>query len=159
MSWVIKHCYIFVVYIVQASAYSTMYLPCLYRLCFCEPLWLAQLNRVFFIKNILKNHRAWESENIKKVRKFERTRDIALIDPPQFDCHLTHGFWQLNSTQYCMVTNYPGRVRIDGGWGLTHSSQSPCSFHCAPPPNSLVPAVLLTLPVHFSQFEHCTQEF
>ena len=43
------------------------------------------------------------------------------------------------------------RLRIDGGLGdLT--PQFPCSFHCDPS-NSLVPAVLLTFPVHFSHFE------
>ena len=52
------------------------------------------------------------------------------------------------------------RVRIDGGLGgggftPPPPPQFPCLFHCDPPPNLLVPAVLLTLTVHFSQFEHC----
>ena len=46
------------------------------------------------------------------------------------------------------------RVRIDGGWGF--NPQFPCSFHCDTlTHNLLVPAVLLTLPIHFSQFEPC----
>ena len=40
---------------------------------------------------------------------------------------------------------------LTGLGGLT--PQFPYSFHCDP--NPLVPAVLLTLPVHFSQFEPC----
>ena len=50
-------------------------------------------------------------------------------------------------------TCQPG-FELTGGWGLT--PQFPCSFHCDPL-NSLVPAVLPTLPVHFSQFEPCCQ--
>ena len=48
--------------------------------------------------------------------------------------------------------------RIDGGGGvaLTPSFLFILLWICDPPtPNPLVPAVLLTLPVHFSQFEPC----
>ena len=53
------------------------------------------------------------------------------------------------------------RVQIDGGWGWGGSTPPPppisqfIPLWPAQPPNLLVPAVLLTLPVHFSQFEHC----
>ena len=46
------------------------------------------------------------------------------------------------------------RVRIDGGMGFNPSSPVHSIVPPLPPiPSPLVPAVLLTLPVHFSQFE------
>ena len=45
-----------------------------------------------------------------------------------------------------------------GGWGFNLPSSPVHSIVTPQPPNPLVPAVLLTLPVHFSQFEPCTLE-
>ena len=62
--------------------------------------------------------------------------------------------WRKMGWKSCDVTRTVIRVRIDGG---VQPPQFSCSFKCdppqLPPPKPLVPAVLLTLPVHFSQFE------
>ena len=51
------------------------------------------------------------------------------------------------------LTNRPSDAGFE--WREGVNPQFPCSFHCAP--NPLVPAVLLTLPVNFSQFETLVQ--
>ena len=56
------------------------------------------------------------------------------------------------SIMFTLPVKSTGRVRIDRGWGFNPPVPL---FIPLWPTNPLVPAVLLTLPVHFSQFEPC----
>ena len=68
----------------------------------------------------------------------------------------------INCMHHAHVHAYNQGSNWRGLGGFTPPPQFPLlafSFHCDPqPPNALVPAVLLTLPVHFSQFEPCMKQ-
>ena len=68
----------------------------------------------------------------------------------QLKLRSVHRFWSIR------VEQLPGfELTGLGGWGFNPPS-SPAHSIVTPPPTSIVPAVLLTLPVHFSQFEPST---
>ena len=97
-------------------------------LCQLHPCWEGVGGR--YLRN---EHRKWVT---RKLLKSGRAKVYNII----FDTAIWHILWQ------------PWFELTGGVGGLTPFSEFLCLFHCDLR-NPLVPAVLLTLPVHFSQFQ------